>query len=286
VKRCPLCDQSRFDVLFESGFRVLLCRGCALVFLCGSQRDLDDYYSHDYDFGLEDHPRSHDRVVRWVLQHMPASGDRRLLEIGCGHGHLLGRLRERGFRVSGVEPSHRAAEHARKAYGLTVACFTLEALAGPVREARYDAVLLIQTLEHLANPLGALSIVRSLMASDALLFVEVPHYFSPTGLYRARVSGRYLPSPNHLFVYSAETLTAFMKRAGFDIVHRARTLTDLRIVARPSVGVYPPTSLSPRAGAYWEARAFHEVMPFLLRAVEAAKGVRQVVRRMRRGKDR
>src|SRR5580658_6010956 len=183
--RCPLCDRSRFLTLFEDGYRILLCRGCSLVFLAGSTRDLDDYYSHQYDSGLEDHPTGHDRVVRWVLRHLSAAGGRRLLEVGCGHGHLLVRLRERGFRVSGIEPGQRAAEHARHAYGLAVACSTVERLDRPVRDERHDAVLMIQTLEHVADPLGTLSVVRSLMTSDARLFVEVPHYFSPLGLYRS-----------------------------------------------------------------------------------------------------
>jgi SAM-dependent methyltransferase len=284
--RCPLCDRGRFAVLFESEFTVLLCRGCALVFLAAPQRDLDDYYSHQYDPGLEDHPSSHDRVVQWVLRHLPASGHRKLLEVGCGRGHVLVRLRGHGFSVFGVEPSQRAVEHARSAYGLTVACSTLEGFTSTLRDQRYDAVLLIQTLEHLANPLGALSIVRSFMASNALLFVEVPHFFSPTGLYRGREQGRYVPSLNHVFVYSAETLTAFMKRAGFDIVHRGRTLTELRIVARPSVGVHAPAALPVRPGAYWEARAFHMVTPLLLRTVEVARGVRRLLRQERRGKHR
>lgn len=282
--RCPLCDQGRFAVLFEGECRVLLCRGCALVFLCGSQRDVDDYYSHHYDPGVEDHATIHEPVVRWVSQHLQASDNRSLLEVGCGYGHLLVRLRERGFRVAGIEPSERAAKHARNAYGLTVACRALQRLVEPVRDQRYDAVLMIQTLEHLADPLGALSIARSLMASDALLFVEVPHYFSLTGVYRASANGCYVPSGNHLFVYSAQTLTAFMKRAGFDIVHRSRTLTELRIVARPSALANPAAWLPLRPGAYWEARAFHLMTRVMLPAVVAAKRVRQVVRQRRRGK--
>ena len=273
-------------MLFDGECRVLLCRGCALVFLGGSRRDLDDYYSRLYDPGLEDRPVTHERVVRWVLPHLPANGDRRLLEVGCGHGHLLVRLRERGFRVSGIEPSERAAEHARNVYGLTVACSTLERLVGPLAGERHDAVLMIQTLEHLADPLAALSVVRGLMVSDALLFVEVPHFFSPTGIYCAGLNGRYVPSGNHLFVYSAETLTAFMIRAGFDVVHRARTLTDLRIVARPSARARPAASLPPlAAAAYWQARAFHALTPLLLRALDVAKGARRMVHLVRRGKD-
>lgn len=278
--QCPLCGHPHFYVLFEGDFRVLLCRACALAFLSDSRRDLDEYYSHHYEYGLEDQGASHDRVVRWVLRHRPPNVCPKLLEIGCGHGHLLVRLRRCGFRVSGIEPGRRAAESARNAYGLKVACLTLERLAGAPKDERYDAVLLIQTLEHLVDPLGALSIVRELMTSSGLLFVEVPHYFSPTGLYRFRVDGRYVPSPNHLFVYSAETLGALLRRAGFDVVDCSRTLTDLRVVARRSADMHAPRSPPGPAGAYWKARAFHQVTPLLLRAVDVAKRVRQGVRRL------
>jgi 2-polyprenyl-3-methyl-5-hydroxy-6-metoxy-1,4-benzoquinol methylase len=267
-------------VLFEEGHRLLLCRGCGLAFVDGSPRDFDDYYSRQYDPGLEDRPAVHERALRWVSRHLPAGGGLSLLEIGCGFGHLLVRLRERGFRVAGIEPNERAAAYARDAQGLTVACSTVERLAGPVRDQSYDAVLMIQTLEHLPDPLAALSTVRSLMASDGRLFVEVPHYFSPIGLYRPSANGRYIPSGNHLFVYSAETLTAFMKRAGLDVVSRARTWADLRIIARPSLRAHSPASPPPRRRAYWQARAFHLLMPLQLRAVDAAKGVRRVVRRL------
>ncbi|HXJ83445.1 MAG TPA: class I SAM-dependent methyltransferase [Candidatus Methylomirabilis sp.] len=277
--QCLLCDGRRFALLFEDEYRVLLCRGCGLVFIGGSARDLDDFYSHQYVYGSAD--TSHDRIVRWVLRHLPAGGERTLLEIGCGRGRLLVRLRERGFRVFGIEPGQRAAEHARRAYGLTVGCFMLDALAGPMRDQRYDAVLMIQTLEHLADPLGGLLIVRGLMARDGLLFVEVPHYFSPNGLYRWRAGRRYVPSANHLFVYSAHTLAALLRRAGFEIVQRTRTFNDLRIVARPAPGARAPSPS--RARAYWEARAFHVLTPLLLRAADAARGMRDAVRGTRVG---
>jgi hypothetical protein len=88
-------------------------------------------------------------------------------------------------------------------------------------------------------------------------------------------------------VYSGETLSEFMKRAGFDIVHRTRTLRDLRIVARPSArvcaGVGASAAAPLRTGAYWEARAFHEMTPLLLYAVDVAKRVRRLVRHGRQG---
>jgi SAM-dependent methyltransferase len=277
--RCLLCEGSQFTALFEGSHRLLLCRRCALVFLAGPPRDLYDYYRHHYEFGIADHPAGPERVVRWIVRHLPAERDPRVLEIGCGGGQLLVRLRERGFRVWGAEPGERGAARARDAHGLSVTRATLEDLAASPPGERYDGVLMIQTFEHLPDPLRALTLVRGLLADEGLLLLEVPHLFSPTGLYPWRMNGRALPSANHLFVYSAGTLQAFLQRAGFEVVHSGRTLTNLRMVARRTVAA---RAGRPSAGAYWKARAFHGLMPLLLPTVDAARTARELLREVMR----
>jgi len=82
-----------------------------------------------------------------------AAGERgRLLEIGCGSGAFLERMRQLGWEVAGFEPDPVAAEIARTRRGLDVRAGTLEA-AG-FAEGTFDAVALHHVIEHLPDPPG------------------------------------------------------------------------------------------------------------------------------------
>ena len=66
----------------------------------------DDVYSKCFTY-------SRHRLNQWLDQYLPANGvGLKVLDVGCGTGHLMQRLRERGFDVVGVDGSADMLESA------------------------------------------------------------------------------------------------------------------------------------------------------------------------------
>ena len=79
-------------------------------------------------------------------------GQRRLFELGCGNGSVANMLAERGWAVTGVDPSVEGIAQARAAYpGLQLECGSAyDDLAG--RYGRFPVVLSLEVVEHVYAP--------------------------------------------------------------------------------------------------------------------------------------
>jgi SAM-dependent methyltransferase len=135
------------------------------------------------------------RLVELVGAHRPPPG--RLLEVGCGHGLLLDEARALGWDVRGLEPAEAGRGHARDVLGLDVRDATLADLDAAV-DGGFDAILMVDVIEHLDDPVGAVRRCRELLSADGVLLVVTPDPSSPT----ARVAGSrwwgYLPAHAYL----------------------------------------------------------------------------------------
>jgi SAM-dependent methyltransferase len=97
--------------------------------------------------------------------------ENRVLDIGCGDGFFLSRLRELGFiEIQGIDPSETFLSRCRDK-GLSVEKKDLFDLK---REPRFDLVLLIEVLEHLEEPRKAIEVIRSILREDGKLLLTVP----------------------------------------------------------------------------------------------------------------
>ena len=81
-----------------------------------------------------------------------ANTQRRLFELGCGNGSVANVLAERGWDVTGVDPSVEGIDQARAAYpGLRLECGSAyDDLAG--RYGRFPVVLSLEVVEHVYAP--------------------------------------------------------------------------------------------------------------------------------------
>jgi 2-polyprenyl-6-hydroxyphenyl methylase/3-demethylubiquinone-9 3-methyltransferase len=82
----------------------------------------------------------------------------RVLDVGCGGGHLAERLAHAGALVSGVDRSAPTIEAARRhaqASGLAIDYRAADAAALPYPDASFDAVVSSDFLEHVADRLEA-----------------------------------------------------------------------------------------------------------------------------------
>jgi SAM-dependent methyltransferase len=112
-------------------------------------------------------------IIRTALRRMLPRRPLRMLEIGCGTGHVLAGLLEFG-EVVGVEVSDHLRSVA-KARGLDVRKGALPHDV-PIPSGWADVVLLLDVLEHLDDDAAGLRAARDVLRPGGALVVTVPAY--------------------------------------------------------------------------------------------------------------
>ena len=120
--------------------------------------------------------RARERLVLDALQtHRPAAGWKRILDVGCGDGLFFDALaRLDGVElVEGVEPARSlVSPNGRHAERIHVVPFDSAFDTG----RRYSLILMLDVLEHLGDPVGALRHALSLLERDGVFVATVPAF--------------------------------------------------------------------------------------------------------------
>ncbi|HYN08016.1 MAG TPA: class I SAM-dependent methyltransferase [Vicinamibacterales bacterium] len=104
----------------------------------------------------------------------PSSGWAGILDVGCGDGLFFDQLRSFGD-VEGVEFSADVVDpHGPHRHRIHVCPFDDHFKPGH----QYDLILMLDVLEHLDNPVGALRRALELLAPPGLLIITVPAFMA------------------------------------------------------------------------------------------------------------
>ena len=164
--------------------------------------------SEPYPPGIEGHfwTLARNRIVLGEIRAAEAKLGKldRVLEIGCGRGIVLKYLRDQGVDCHGVEPSPIALPSELTSNVRSgIDCFQI-----PAHErADYDGLLLLDVLEHMAEPIGFLRQVRSAYPNARVLILTVPA--------RTQLWSNYDEYFGHFRRYSPQTLAAELREADF-----------------------------------------------------------------------
>lgn len=197
------------------------------------------------------------RKVR-LFRRAIGEASRRILDLGCGNGRLLSLLREFGsadWDLEGVDFSEDAVRQCR-ARGFRAQAARLEDLAR--ENGAFDAVIMIQLLEHLEDPREACKRVHALLRPGGVFILETPNV---AGLDYRLFRGRWWAPyhfPRHWNLFSAAGLRQLLGETGFSVVS-----TDF-LVNTSSWILSLHNFLVDRGYPDWLVRLFHFQNPALL----------------------
>ncbi|MEE3329279.1 MAG: class I SAM-dependent methyltransferase [Myxococcota bacterium] len=143
----------------------------------------------------------------------PGPGQNRLLDVGCGSGLLLARMRSMGWDIAGVEPDASGAQAARQRLpGAEIFSDIADAPA-----AAFDAIVSSHVVEHLADPQVTLSGCLRALKPGGRIVISTPN---PTSAGAARFGSSWLhwDPPRHLQLFGSSNLAALLERVGFSDV--------------------------------------------------------------------
>jgi SAM-dependent methyltransferase len=207
------------------------------------ERTLPDVPEENYWY------RRHLAVYRWIANRCEGA---RVVDLACGEGYGSALLAEHAHEVVGVDANPEAYEHARLRYarpGLRFERGLIEQWEG----GPLDAVVFLQTIEHLERPELVLDRIARLLSAGGAAYISTPNRLTlaPEGAER---SG----NPWHVREYTASEYAALLRphfasvqllgvfharklrlhalavKLGWDRMHRALGLT------RPFYGRFVP----------------------------------------------
>jgi SAM-dependent methyltransferase len=151
------------------------------------ERTLPDVPEENYWY------RRHLAVYEWIALR---TGGLRVIDMACGEGYGANVLAGSAASVIGVDANPQAYEHARMRYRRANLRFErdlIETFSAPT-----DAVVFLQTIEHLHDPGAALEHFRALVGVGGVVYLSTPNVLTlaPKGAQRS-------DNPWHVHEYRA-----------------------------------------------------------------------------------
>jgi 2-polyprenyl-3-methyl-5-hydroxy-6-metoxy-1,4-benzoquinol methylase len=174
-----------------------------------------------------------------------------VLDLGCATGTLLAEVNRRGARAYGIDLNREAIETARRR--VPHATLHTGVLADhPFPGVMFDAVMMIDFLEHVRDPAAELRVVRERMRPGATLVISTPRVDSVA----RRAMGRRWPQyrEEHLTYFSRSGITTLLTRCGLSVERLRSTRKSLTLAyAYGQAVAYPVPGITPLTTAVYRA---------------------------------
>jgi 2-polyprenyl-3-methyl-5-hydroxy-6-metoxy-1,4-benzoquinol methylase len=151
--------------------------------------------------------RRHLAVYEWIAEHCAGL---EVVDMACGEGYGTGVLARRARTVTGVDANPEAFEHASAKYqrpGVEFVRDLVESYRQPC-----DAVLFLQTIEHVEDPEAVLRHFRDMLPPGGTAYVSTPNLLTlaPEGAAKS-------DNPWHIKEYRAEEFRALCESVFDDV---------------------------------------------------------------------
>lgn len=152
------------------------------------------------------------RLDAWLEMLLPPPREHpRLLDVGCGTGHHLVRLRSRGFQVTGVDGSSEMLVEARRLNpDVELRLATVDDL--PFPDGSFDAALSIEVVRYLPDPVAMLRECARVLRPGGVAVLTAAPRFSVNGYWLVNRLAVALPLPGLVRLKQFFTTSAALRR--------------------------------------------------------------------------
>jgi SAM-dependent methyltransferase len=237
---CPVCKSNEYKQKGKRGgayhrakkgvtANIVQCKNCTLLYARPTLVPMGNPYETDSDGYFELHNSE------WKQNFGEGLADKlekiigkkgRIIEPACGLGDFVLGAKKRGWEARGIEMTESFAKLAIEA-GLDVEIATVEDSA--YMKEKYDAILLIATLEHLYYPLEMMERAYNALNPGGVLIINVPNEI--TSVY-GRFGNMYIKSygmdwtmslsptfsPFHVVGFSPKSLRFALEKIGYNVL--------------------------------------------------------------------
>ena len=235
---CNLCGGTDFRVLAEEDgiglpVRTVMCRACGLIAINPrlTKQWYGEYYRYvnaareHYKHGHENEKQKLGSGFAAAMKHGRAFAERLrpyilggvTIDVGSAEGGLLAGMRDLvGIEPIGIEPTESRVLFANQKGIRSYACLIEDVERVVPHLPRAANIVCTKSLNHLLDPAFFFSWAHRMLVPDGRLFLEVKNFRQ-----QCRMSGRvrFGIQIDHPFMFTPETLAAFVRRAGFTIMH-------------------------------------------------------------------
>jgi len=248
---CPLCqnstthEMSSNDLMFKKNkiYDYYFCRSCDLTFInpLPTLDEIKDFYPDSYivfeparlktistfekirlqsKHGYKNLIYKNNyffNLIKFCLmkshEHIDYVENGKFLDIGCGNGSRLLKMRKLGWEVAGVELNKKAYNECIS-HNLNVFNCTLEETN--FKDRSFDVVYMSHLVEHLANPYEIFEIVERVLKPNGLLYIKTPN----RNALGRKIFNKYWYAndiPRHLFLFSRRSLVNVFKKLNMSL---------------------------------------------------------------------
>jgi 2-polyprenyl-3-methyl-5-hydroxy-6-metoxy-1,4-benzoquinol methylase len=167
------------------------------------ERTLPDVPAENYWF------RRHLAVYEWIAARLPG---RSVIDMACGEGYGSNVLAGSAREVVGVDANPEAHEHARLRYRAPNLRFERGMVERHGEPQSFDAVVFLQTIEHVQDPVAVLEHFRSLLTPGGTAYVSTPNLLTlaPAGASKS-------DNPWHIKEYRFEEFSQLCRAVFADV---------------------------------------------------------------------
>jgi SAM-dependent methyltransferase len=242
-------------------FDYLECFDCGSVVIKDFPKDMSSYYGGQY-YSMQSLEPSHTKRKRFKkitqkLEKQISGADsdstfeyfaygklslqtqQKILDVGCGSGHLLYHLKELGFKhVQGIDPFLAKDIHYPNELHI------YKKGIDEVQE-KFDVILFNHSLEHVENPAKILETAKDLLLPGGKIVVRIPIIGYCWHVYREYWFG--LDAPRHFFLFSKKGLELTANKVGLKL---ADTIFDCTLAHIISSEMYKSRSENNKEKSY------------------------------------
>ncbi len=230
---CPNCNieltkvfSTKDYLVSGESFDIVECSICQLRLTnpfpektdIGTYYESDEYISHsDESKGLFNFIYIMVRTYmlgrkRKIVKRSFGSSSGNLLDIGCGTGHFLNKMKDHDWNVKGVDASPKVQVIVRDKFGIDI--------ESPDEwmnsEEKYDVITCWHSLEHVHEPWDYLQKIKQQLNENGILLVALPNYDS-TDSKKYGANWAAYDTPRHLYHFTPVSMKKMMNHNGFDV---------------------------------------------------------------------